>query len=112
MTGSRAVPRKSPIQRRIVRWTPTNARKALERTPRGMMRNPAPHLVSHFAAAMRAGRWVAGVGTIQLTPEGYVLDGQHRLRALVRAGKAIRMWTVRTPELLTVQRGGHLGGGA
>lgn len=90
------------IQGRIVRWTPGNARKALARTPRHLFRNPHPRRVAHFAAAMRAGRWIDDVGIILLSEEGYVLDGQHRLRACARAGKtfhAVTVWGLAVDEL-------------
>jgi hypothetical protein len=43
--------------------------------------------VSRYAAAMRNGDWkfVKGL-VIQITPDGYVLDGQHRLAAVVQSG--------------------------
>ena len=46
---------------------------------------------SKYAAAMRNGDWkfVKGL-VIQITPDGYVLDGQHRLSAVVQSG--ISQW--------------------
>lgn len=52
-------------------------------------------LVRRYADEMRAGRWNTNGQGIIFTPEGDLLDGQHRLHALVEAGVTVDMFVVR-----------------
>lgn len=47
--------------------------------------------VDHYAALMKAGAWALNGETIVLGPGGELLDGQHRLSAVVAAGVPVPM---------------------
>jgi hypothetical protein len=66
--------------------TPEKAEEWLSRRA-VFQRKISKDAVSKYAAAMRNGDWkfVKGL-VIQITPDGYVLDGQHRLAAVVQSG--------------------------
>lgn len=48
-----------------------------------------------LAEEMRSGRWAANGESIVIGPKGEVLDGQHRLHAVIEAGCTIRAMIVR-----------------
>jgi hypothetical protein len=52
-------------------------------------------LVNRYADEMRRGRWNTNGQGIIFTPEGELLDGQHRLLALIAAGITLEMFVVR-----------------
>jgi hypothetical protein len=52
-------------------------------------------LVRRYAEDMRAGRWNTNGQGIIFTPEGDLLDGQHRLEAIVESGVSLEMFVVR-----------------
>lgn len=47
-------------------------------------------MVSRYAAMMLAGRWVENGDVIRISDTGQLLDGQHRLMAVVESGVSIR----------------------
>lgn len=55
----------------------------------------SPETVSAYARDMDAGRWVVNGEGIKLSSRGAVLDGQHRLRAVIKSGATIRSLVVR-----------------
>lgn len=66
------------------RWllvTPEIAAQLLERNTHN--RKKKPHKVKRWRSAMRAGRWKVNGDTIRVSCSGVVLDGQHRLQAMV-----------------------------
>ena len=50
-----------------------------------------PSLVKKYAAAILAGQWKVNGEAIVLSKSGILLDGQHRLRAIVKAGIPVPM---------------------
>jgi hypothetical protein len=46
-------------------------------------------LVDRYAAEMAAGQWKAGASTIKFNKDGELIDGQHRLSAIIQSGKTI-----------------------
>lgn len=50
-------------------------------------RTLSPDIVERYALDMLAGRWRRNNNAIGFTPEGELLDGQHRLSAVVRAAE-------------------------
>jgi hypothetical protein len=49
-----------------------------------------PSVVSKYAQLMKVGQWDANTGdTIKISDDGFVLDGQHRLYAVVKSGVTI-----------------------
>lgn len=69
--------------------TPAAARKYLENNPNN--RRLAPSRVMHLAAMMRSGSWVMNGETIIISKSGALLDGQHRLAAVVEYGRPMDM---------------------
>jgi ribosomal silencing factor RsfS len=51
--------------------------------------------VTRYAYAMQQGRWIATSSTIKFDTNGHLLDGQHRLLAIIEAGIAVDMMVSR-----------------
>lgn len=75
----------SPARRETI--TPAAARKYLESMDRN--RPVRKNYVDRLAAEMLAGRWEYTGETIVISEDGKLLDGQHRLHAVVKSGKAV-----------------------
>ena len=73
--------------------TPELAAEWLEANPRNRKINQRH--VSALAVEIRAGRWLVTGEAIKLTADGQLLDGQHRLWAVLEAGMPIRTMVVR-----------------
>jgi hypothetical protein len=54
--------------------------------------------VISYAADMKAGRWQLNGEGIKFDTNGTLIDGQHRLQAIVRAGVPIEMLVIRGIE--------------
>lgn len=52
-------------------------------------------VVDRYARDMKAHKWVENGAAISFAADGTLLDGQHRLAAIVRAGVAVRLLVVR-----------------
>jgi len=72
--------------------TPALAKKYLEK--RHLMRNPHPKFVKHLAEDIRRGNWMDSGASIVLGPEGELVDGLHRLLAVVEADAPIESLVV------------------
>lgn len=73
-------------QTRVVQITPHRAAELLRASDGFRNRTvSAPH-VADLASLMQSGHWELTGGAIVLGPHGEVVDGQHRLRACVKAG--------------------------
>lgn len=53
-------------------------------------RNLKERKVEQYTRDMRAGNWKDNGATLSFSPSGMLLDGQHRLTAVVRSGRTIR----------------------
>jgi len=73
--------------------TPEDATRLLDRNDSN--RNIRARVVSAYARDMESGRWLTTGETIKLGHNGELLDGQHRLEAIVTTGIAQRMLVVR-----------------
>jgi hypothetical protein len=71
----------------IERITPARAQELLGSNQRN--RNLRPGLVNELAAAMERGEWELNGETIKVAEDGTLIDGQHRLQAVVDSGVAI-----------------------
>jgi hypothetical protein len=58
-------------------------------------RNLYPALVKTYAEDMELDRWQNNGETIKFSEEGTLLDGQHRLHAIVKVNKSVRMVVAR-----------------
>lgn len=83
---------KANIQTQIKRVTPTQAKKYLENNPMNRVINEAS--VDLLAETIRQGRWKLNGESIKIAPDGTLLDGQHRLKAIVRADTAVQTLVV------------------
>jgi hypothetical protein len=86
--------------------TPEMASDLLRHTP--FARSINRHRVNQYAADMASGRWLDTAETIRMTADGIVLNGHHRLYAIVRSGVAVWMYFARgvDPSTLVVQDSG------
>ena len=72
--------------------TPERARKLLEKN---ICNRPLrKKIVTKYAQIMQEGRWVVNGDTIRLNVQGYLVDGQHRLSAIVRSNLALETLVV------------------
>lgn len=58
-------------------------------------RKVRPARVREYAAAMTEGRWLYTADPVRFDEDGKLIDGQHRLMAIVRSGVEIEMHVVR-----------------
>jgi hypothetical protein len=88
--------------------TPELARQWLERV-RANNRRPAPTRLRDYAATMKAGLWNSLTGEcIKFDTTGHILDGQHRLLAIIEAKRTIAMlvaWNVPPEAFHTLDQG-------
>ena len=77
---------------------PEQAQKWLERNIAN--RTLRPSRVQEYATAMTEGRWRYTADPIRFDSDGKLIDGQHRLMAVVRSGCTVEMHVVRglSPE--------------
>lgn len=99
MTKGNAAPdlklsRAKPFQPtpRVVQMTPTMATELLNRNT--MNRSLRAGRVEKYAADMKEGRWTMNGATIAFTADGELMDGQHRLFAVIEAGVTVPMLVV------------------
>lgn len=77
----------------LVTVTPAVAKKWLRSNTHN--RNVRPLHVSALARDMAAGRWQVNGETVKFGEDGTLLDGQHRLLAVLEADTAVQMWVIR-----------------
>jgi len=90
----------------LVEFTPTVAEGFLKGNHGN--RNVRPHVVSNYARQMKQGLWNIGESMICVSPEGKLLNGQHRLLAVIESGATVKMyvrWGVAEAEYATMDRG-------
>lgn len=73
--------------------SPQQAYKYLEGNVRN--RNIRDAVVEQYARDMKAGNWIITGEAIKFAPDGTLLDGQHRLWAITRAGVPVSMFVAR-----------------
>jgi len=75
--------------------TPDEAKNILRKNTRNVAVNNA--LIQKYAIAMRAGKWSLTGQGISIAEDGTLIDGQHRLLAILRSG--IAQWMLVISEL-------------
>lgn len=74
-----------------IEMTPKQARSLLEASLGQKQRALANTRVERIAHAIVEGQWKLTHQAIALSPEGFILDGQHRLAAIARAGIPVQV---------------------
>lgn len=90
----------------IEKVTPELAAEWLTRNTHN--RNIRKRAVDTWASAMTAGQWVLNGESIKFDPEGVLVDGQHRLAAVVQSGitiESVVAWNVHMQSQITVDVG-------
>lgn len=82
-----------PITSAVEIITPEKAREYLQRNARN--RKLSRHTIEAYAGDMRAGRWLFTGDPIQFDAGGNLINGQHRLSAIVMSGEPQRMMVIR-----------------
>lgn len=82
-----------PPEGRTELVTPRTASEMLKGN--GINRRLRPPVVAAYARDMAAGDWLETGEPIILSDEGRLLDGQHRLNAVIKSGANVRMLIVR-----------------
>lgn len=77
--------------------TPDVAKQMLNRSRAQNVRKLKSSHVAYLAADMRNGRWYNNGETIKLDDRGNVLDGQHRLHAVIASDTSIKALVVTVP---------------
>ena len=72
---------------------PALARTLLEKN--SLNRSMRKQTVGYYANDMRQGRWINNGQPIVISDTGELLDGQHRLQAIINAGVSVQMMVVR-----------------
>lgn len=82
-----------PLTYEVQDITPTLAQKWLD-TSNTHNRNLRPLRVADYARDMRTGQWVENGDALRFATDGTLLDGQHRLAAVVESGATVPMLVV------------------
>ena len=85
--------KKTNIMTNVEAWNPELAKEALSKG--GANRRVNSSKVSIYAAMMKDGKWEMNGETVKLSRTGKIIDGQHRLHAIVKSGKTVKILTVR-----------------
>lgn len=83
-----------PTMPQRVKITPAIADDWLENRNLAANRNMSEHVAAKYAKEMAEGRWLFTHQGIAFDTEGWLIDGQHRLRAIVLSGTAVEMFVV------------------
>lgn len=78
---------------KVIFVTPETAQRWLDRNPKN--RNVRPLIVKKYARDMAAGNWHLTGDSVKFSPDGDLLDGQHRLEAIVASGATVPTFVVR-----------------
>lgn len=81
------------IQSNVERVSPALARELLERNAAN--RPVDQRRVKDYARMMREGKWALNGEAVQVSSSGRLLNGQHRMRAVIHANVAVNMLVVR-----------------
>lgn len=80
------------FRRKTIELTPERAKKFLENRHEGLQRKYSPDYAEQLARVIRAGKWsnaLHSVDPLMVTPEGKLINAQHRCGAVIRANKSI-----------------------
>lgn len=77
------------IDTQIITVTPEVAQSILDR--HAPNRPLSRHVVGKYADDMASGRWVYNGQNVIFDVDGYLIDGQHRLSAVIKSGASVQM---------------------
>jgi hypothetical protein len=77
----------------IIDVTPAMAEAWLSKNPNN--RNPRQPVISSYARDMASGNWMLNGETLKFDKAGKLIDGQHRLRAIILADVTVQMVVMR-----------------
>lgn len=83
-----------PSRPTVMKITPEAASDWLENRNISHNRNLSDNTAKKYAKVMSEGRWLTTHQGIAFDNDGFLIDGQHRLRAVVLAGCAVEMFVV------------------
>lgn len=88
---------KYSIKHDIEEISPGEAKKLLEHTESRKLKNRSlrENRINQYASIMKAGNWELNGETIQVAKNGALINGQHRLMAVVKSGETIPFLVVR-----------------
>lgn len=81
------------METKVIVITPQMAKKLLERN-HAKQRNLSPSVVTHYSQQMTAGQWKMNGEPVIFDANGDIMDGQHRLHAIVKSGVDCEMLVV------------------
>lgn len=87
------VTKPASITSEIVKITPAIAEKMLGKNVRN--RHVSARVVDRYRSAMERGEWIVNGEAIKFAATGELLDGQHRLAAIIQSGKTIPMLVIK-----------------
>lgn len=83
------------MRARVEKVSPSLARKWLDKSATIRQRGVRKNRVDKLAHAIESGQWQITHQGIALSPEGEVLDGQHRLLAIIQADETVQVLVTR-----------------
>lgn len=99
MTATMTAPRRTStpsLTFDIEEITPERAQEYLKKNKGN--RHLAPATVDDYAQQMSSGRWLLTPEPIELAPNGAIINGQHRLHAVVKSGVPVRFTVARNVD--------------
>ena len=91
-----SVPRKTSLVFTRESITPAAATRMLDNSNTAKRRPLSEAITKVYSHIMSLGEWCPDTGeTIKISDDGEVVDGQHRLTALIASGKPVTMWVAR-----------------
>ena len=76
----------------LAKVSPEQAQAWLSSGGARLQRKHSQRRVAKYADMMRTGRWQLNGVPISITSDGHVVNGQHRLRAIVEFGQPVTFW--------------------
>lgn len=81
-----------------IKVTPAKAKAWLTESNTGNFRGIDVSRVERYSIDMKAGKWLYAADPIRFGDSGQLIDGQHRLSAIVKSGATIKMLVIRGIE--------------
>ena len=86
---------KTKISTKVERISPVQAKKYLETSPENRITVSSRRVIRTYADAMRKGEWMLNGETIVFDEQGRLMQGHHRMMAVVESGCEVEFLVVR-----------------